>query len=180
MVVDTPVKGSVTTYLVCLKCLVSIFDRDFLVDFVCLPLRGLDVILGINWLEHNHVHINYYDKSVRFSSLEEESFKLLSARQMLMLMKEDVQVFALVASMSVENQAIIGELKVVCEFPKVFPDEILDVPPKREVEFSIDLVLGKVNVVVDALSCKTLHMSAMIVNELELIEQFRDIAITFY
>src|SRR3954471_10339098 len=140
MVVDTLAKGLVTTSLVCLKCPVSIFDRDFLVDFVCLPLRGLDVILGMNWLEHNRVHINCYDKSVRFSSPEEESLELLSTRQFRLLMKEDVQVFALVASMSVENQAIIEELKVVCDFPKVFPDEIPDVLPEREVEFSIELV----------------------------------------
>src|SRR4051812_17114259 len=48
MVVDTPAKGSVTTSLVCLEFPVSIFDRDFLVDFVFFPLRGLDVILGMN------------------------------------------------------------------------------------------------------------------------------------
>jgi len=46
--------------------------------------------------------------------------------------------FSLTASLSVENQAVIDKLQVVCEFPEVFPD----VSPKREVEFSIDLVLG--------------------------------------
>ncbi|XP_058741884.1 uncharacterized protein LOC131614292 [Vicia villosa] len=112
MVIDTPAKGSVTTSLVCLKCPVSIFNKDFVVDFVCLLLRGLDVILGMNWLEYNHVHINCYDKSVRFSTPEEEGVKLLSARQLRLLMKEEVQVFALVASMSIENQAIIDELKM--------------------------------------------------------------------
>jgi len=48
MVVETPAKGLVTTSLVCLKCLLSIFDRDFVVDLVCLPLSGMDVILGMN------------------------------------------------------------------------------------------------------------------------------------
>ena len=80
MVVDTPAKGPVTTYFVCLKCPLSIFDRDFAVDLVCLLLRGLNVILGMNWLEHNCVHINCYDKSVRFSTPEEEEDSLLSAR----------------------------------------------------------------------------------------------------
>ncbi|XP_058781380.1 uncharacterized protein LOC131655548 [Vicia villosa] len=61
MVVDTPTKGSVTTSLVCLNCPLSIFDRDFVVDFVCLPLGGLDMILGMKWLEYNHVRINCYD-----------------------------------------------------------------------------------------------------------------------
>ena len=40
------------------------------------------------------------------------------------------------------NQAVIDKFQVVCKFPEVFPDEIPDVPPEREVEFSIDLVLG--------------------------------------
>ena len=82
MVVDTLAKGSVTTSFVCLKCPLSIFDGDFVVDLVCLPLRGLDVILGMNWLEHNYVHINCYNKSVRFSTPEEEDDSLLSARQL--------------------------------------------------------------------------------------------------
>ncbi|XP_058756089.1 uncharacterized protein LOC131629318 [Vicia villosa] len=68
---------------------------------------------------------------VRFSTPEEEGVELLSARQLRLLMKEEVQ--ALVASMSIENQAIIYELQVVREFPKVFPNEIPDVPPEREV-----------------------------------------------
>ncbi|XP_058768781.1 uncharacterized protein LOC131642558 [Vicia villosa] len=48
-----------------------------------------------------------HKQSVRFSSSEEEGVELLSARKLRLLVKEDVQVFALVASMSVENQAII-------------------------------------------------------------------------
>ena len=35
---------------------------------------------------------------------------------------------------------------MVCEFPEVFPDEIPDVPPEREVEFDIDLVHGTIPV----------------------------------
>ncbi|XP_058741626.1 uncharacterized protein LOC131614013 [Vicia villosa] len=123
MVVDTIAKGSVTTSL-------------------CLSLSGSDVILGMNWLEYNHVHINCYNKSVRFSTPEEEGASLLSARQLRQLMQEEAQVFSLMAPLSIENQAIIDELQVGHEFPKVFPDEIPDVPPEREVEFAIDLVSG--------------------------------------
>ena len=129
-----------TTYFVCLKCPLSIFDRDFAVDLVCLLLRGLDVILGMNWLEHNCVHINCHDKSVKFSTPEAEADGLLSARQLRRWMQEEARMFSLMASLSVETQAIIEELQVVCGFPEVFPDKIPDVPPKREVEFEIDLV----------------------------------------
>ena len=34
------------------------------------------------------------------------------------------------------------DIPVVCEFPDVFPDELLGFPPNRDVEFKIELVLG--------------------------------------
>ena len=44
----------------------------------------------------------------------------------------------------------------------------------KDYDFGLNYHPGKANVVADALSQKTLHMSAMMVKELELIEQFRD------
>ena len=55
MIIDTPVMGSVFTSVACLNCPFSIFSRDFRMNLVCLPLDQLDVILGMNWLEFNHV-----------------------------------------------------------------------------------------------------------------------------
>ena len=48
MVIDTPSSGSVTTLLVCRNCPIEIFGRGFGMDFVCLPLEQLDIILGMN------------------------------------------------------------------------------------------------------------------------------------
>jgi len=132
MVVETPAKGSVTTSLVCLRYPVSMFGRDFKIDLVCLPLIGMDVILGMNWLEYNHVHINCFSKSVYFSSAEEESgAELLSTKQLKQLERDGIMMFSLMASLSIENQVAIDKLQVVCEFPEVFPDEIPDVLPER-------------------------------------------------
>ncbi|XP_058741205.1 uncharacterized protein LOC131613564 [Vicia villosa] len=143
MVVDLAAKGSVTTSLVCSKCTLSVFDRDFILDLVCLPLSGLYVILGMNWLEHNYTHINCYDKSVRFSTpVEEGEAEFLSARKVKDLIKDEALMFSLMVSLSVGNQAVIDELQVVRDFPEVFPDEIPDVPPEREVEFATNLVPG--------------------------------------
>jgi len=38
MVIETPAKGSVTTSLVCSRCPLSMFGKDFEVDLVCLLL----------------------------------------------------------------------------------------------------------------------------------------------
>jgi len=119
------------------------FGRDFEIDLVCLPLIGMDVILGMNWLEYNHVHINCFSKSVYFSSTEEESgAEFLSTKQLKQLERDGMLMFSLMASLSIENQVMINKLQVVCDFLDVFRDEIPDVPPEREVEFSIDLVPG--------------------------------------
>ena len=47
----------------------------------------------------------------------------------------------------------------------------------KDYDFGLNYHQGKANVVVDVLSRKTLHMSAMRVKELELLEQFRDLSL---
>ena len=49
----------------------------------------------------------------------------------------------------------------------------------KDYDFGLNYHPGKANVVADALSQKTLHMSAMMVKELELIEQFRDMSLVY-
>lgn len=50
--------------------------------------------------------------------------------------------FVMFSSFSVESQTIVEMLLVVCEFLEVFPDDISDLPPEREVKFTIDLIPG--------------------------------------
>nr|KYP57328.1 Transposon Ty3-G Gag-Pol polyprotein [Cajanus cajan] len=45
----------------------------------------------------------------------------------------------------------------------------------KDCDFQLMYHLGKVNVVTDALSRKSIHMSGMMVKELELVEEFRDL-----
>lgn len=99
----------------------------------------------MNWLEFNCIHINFYDKTVLFSEyVEEEVSKFISASQLEELMKYEAQVFTMFAYLKLESKAIVDELPVVCQFLDVIPDDIIDLPLEREVEFSIELVPGTI------------------------------------
>ncbi|MCI74918.1 cellular nucleic acid-binding protein, partial [Trifolium medium] len=39
-----------------------------------------------------------------------------------------------------EEKSEVDALPVVYEFPDLFPDDISDLPPKREVEFAVDVL----------------------------------------
>jgi len=67
MVIDTPASGSVTTSLVCAKCPVNFGNVDFELDLVCLSLKHMDVIFGMDWMLSFGVSINCLTKSITFS-----------------------------------------------------------------------------------------------------------------
>ncbi|XP_050897967.1 uncharacterized protein LOC127104864 [Lathyrus oleraceus] len=132
MVIDTPTNGPVASSWVCLNFPLTIYGKSFGMDLVFLPWNQIDVILRMNWLEFNHIHINYFDKSMSFSEFDASDD----------LMKDEAEVFMILSSMKDESKSMIGKLPVVCDFPEVFLDDINDFPLEREVEFSIDLVPG--------------------------------------
>ena len=61
---STPPGKPVNTCHYCLRCHFQIDGRSFVVDLICLPLCGLDLILGMDWLSANHATINYFEKSI--------------------------------------------------------------------------------------------------------------------
>src|ERR1051325_6555168 len=48
----------------------------------------------------------------------------------------------LYSSTEAEGKAKSDGLPVVNEFPEVFPEDVSELPPEREVEFTIDLIPG--------------------------------------
>ncbi|XP_058766909.1 uncharacterized protein LOC131640525 [Vicia villosa] len=124
MIIDTPASGSVTTTFVCKGCPLTIFDKIFVMDLVCLPLHQIDVIIGMNWLEFNYVHINCYNNTSRFPKFGDNGeLMLLTAKQVSGFIRDEVVMFAMFASLPSDCEAASVELLVVCELPEVFPDD---------------------------------------------------------
>jgi hypothetical protein len=86
-------------------------------------------------------------------------------------LEERDEVFALFASLKMKGKSEVSELPVVCKFPDVFPEDVSELPPEREVEFTIDLIPGT-----SPVSMAPYRMSASELSELkkqleELIEK---------
>ena len=64
LIVSTHVGKPVKTCQCCLNCHFQIDGRSFVANLICLPLSGLDLILGMDWLSANHAIINCSKKSV--------------------------------------------------------------------------------------------------------------------
>ncbi|XP_016173291.1 uncharacterized protein LOC107615771 [Arachis ipaensis] len=57
---------AMVTRLGCPQVPFRIQQREFMHDLICLPMFGLDLILGLDWLSKNHVLLDCSEKSVQF------------------------------------------------------------------------------------------------------------------
>ncbi|XP_058766954.1 uncharacterized protein LOC131640584 [Vicia villosa] len=148
MVIGTAVDGSVEATQKCEDCVVTVDGRVFLVDLICLPLKRVDVVLGMDWLSANSVLINCKERAILVPAVEtapEDSMTTLleGTIHMINCLYDQENSFILFLAEDSNEQSSVSQIPVVCEFPGVFPEDITSLPPEREVEFSIDLVPGK-------------------------------------
>nr|KYP75957.1 Transposon Ty3-I Gag-Pol polyprotein [Cajanus cajan] len=94
----------------------------------------------MDWLSANRILIDCAKRRLIFPQVEEEL--LISAGQAESLLRDGAECCLLLVSLSVETERVIAEIDVVRDFVEVYPDEVPGLPPIREMEFSIDLVLG--------------------------------------
>jgi hypothetical protein len=102
----------------------------FTTDLTVLESTGIDVILGIYWLaEHNGM----VSCNPMFIQLEHPSGMKVRIEP------QSPKTATMLSNMSGKE---IEETPVVCEFPDVFPEELTELPPDRDVEFVIKLMPG--------------------------------------
>jgi hypothetical protein len=99
-------------------------------------LATVTVILGINWLDKCQAVISYDKRTVKLvSPLGEEVVTELVSPE---LKKGGCHLMAIDSKEADPLDAI----KVVSEFPNMFPKDLPGMPPERKVEFAIDLIPG--------------------------------------
>ncbi|XP_059630330.1 uncharacterized protein LOC132273386 [Cornus florida] len=114
-------------------------------------MTRFDVILGMDWLAFFHATVDYFRGRVTPSSLYG--------------IREWSRGDYFLASLLAEEENVVGESypAVVCDFLDVFPEDLTELPPYREVEFTIDLMPGEgrtseTSRVVITIACSTMEM----------------------
>jgi hypothetical protein len=104
----------------CSNVNLKIMGIDFMVDLVVLKSCGIDVILGMNCLVKYEGMISCARRAVALTSSQGNRVEV----SLNMLAKADAMVNQ-VEEKSLEN------IKVVCEYTDVFPEELPGVPPVK-------------------------------------------------
>jgi hypothetical protein len=115
----------------CFHVNLKIQGIDFLVNLVVLGSNGIDVILGCDWLKSCDRVIQCAKGTIMLTSPQGERIQVSTDKPT--NAKGETMVNHL-EEKSLEN------IKVVCEYPDVFPEELPGMPPDRDIEFSIELL----------------------------------------
>ena len=107
---------------------INLSGVEFLPDLVVLKSKGIDVILGMDWLSRHNGLIGCTDKVVQLTN--PEGVRVTCHTR---VSGSDPMVFSMEAKS-------LEEVPVVNEYLDVFPEELPGMPPDRDVEFVIDLV----------------------------------------
>jgi hypothetical protein len=113
---------------------IEIRGIDFPANLVVMGTQGLDVIIGMNWLYRNQATV-YCDKRTTklVSPIEKEVITKL-------YMPELEEGACHYLSVDDKEANLIEDIRIVSEFPDVFPEELLGMPPESKVEFAIELI----------------------------------------
>jgi hypothetical protein len=101
-----------------------------------LESKGIDIILGIDWLGKHKVLIDCAKKSVRLTTPDGKELEFVTE---LVVTAKGVANHAKVNQLDASQGS---EVPVVNEFPDVFHKELPGMPPDRDIEFVIDLKPG--------------------------------------
>jgi hypothetical protein len=125
-------KGPIEANYMTHKLTLTIMGREFCSTPIVLEESTIDLILGMSWLRKAKAVIYCAKGTVELTSSKGERFKV----------EITITASTRPAIYLVDGKFVGRNIRVVRDFPYVFPDELPGMPPDREVEFVIDLLLG--------------------------------------
>jgi hypothetical protein len=101
----------------------------FKANLIILHTKGLDVVLGMDWMSKYQGHIDCARKAITVTNsdgIQIDNIATMPSRNA--YYKKSV------------SGPTLDQVSVVCEYPDVFPEELPGMPPDRDIEFIIELI----------------------------------------
>jgi hypothetical protein len=128
--ISTP-GGRVATYQINRHVPIKLGSFIFKTTLLIMGLDNVDIILGTDWLLRHHAVIDVAARAIEIHSpLDDE----------ITLYLPDQGCTRSCAFTMIESP--VERIPVVCDYPDVFHDELLGMPPDRDIEFAIELQPG--------------------------------------
>jgi hypothetical protein len=130
MIVQIP-GSQVRAHLSCEGVPVVIHGVSFQANLIILGTKGLDVVLGMDWMSKYQGHIDCTRKSITVTNsdgIQIEHIATMPSR------KAYYKKFM--------SGLTLDQVSVVREYPNVFPEELPRMNPDRDIEFIIELIPG--------------------------------------
>jgi hypothetical protein len=121
--------GELRTTRSCPQTKLEIREISFLVELVILESSGIDVILGIDYLTKYDGVISCAKRMVTLTSPQGERIEV------------NVSMLAEAMVNQLEEKSL-EHIRIVCEYPHVFLEDLPGMPHDRDIEFSIELLPG--------------------------------------
>ncbi|GKC86822.1 putative reverse transcriptase domain-containing protein, partial [Tanacetum coccineum] len=123
----------VSTNTVLRSCTLVLLNHVFKIDLLPTRLGSFDVIVGMDWLSYHRAVIDCYEKIVRIPLLNGKILEVQGERP-----EKDPRSLACIKA----DEKKLDDIRVIRDFPEVFPDDLSGLPPVREIEFRIGLIPG--------------------------------------
>ncbi|GJX11263.1 putative reverse transcriptase domain-containing protein [Tanacetum coccineum] len=119
-------RNLVSTNTVIQGATLTLLNQPFEINLMPIKLGSFDVVIGMDWLSKYHARIICGEKVIHIP---------INGETLIIRVMEKKA-----------DEKRIEDIPVVREFPEVFPEDLPGLPPVRQVEFQIDLILGAVPV----------------------------------
>nr|AAO73216.1 retrotransposon protein, putative, Ty3-gypsy sub-class [Oryza sativa Japonica Group]AAP68408.1 putative polyprotein [Oryza sativa Japonica Group] len=121
---------------------IEIQRSPFLANLILLESKDLDVILGMDWLTKFKGVIDCANRTVTLTNEKGGTVVYkspVSPKQGVSLNQIEMGIPVVTKE---KNSRKLEDIPIICEYPEVFPKDLTTMPPKREIEFQIDLAPG--------------------------------------
>nr|GEX00893.1 putative reverse transcriptase domain-containing protein [Tanacetum cinerariifolium] len=128
----------VSTNTVLRGCTLALFSHMFKIDLLPTRLGSFNVIIGMDWLSYHRAVIVCYEKIFRIPLPNGEILEIHGER-----LEKDPKSLSCIKA----DEVRLDDIRTICDFPEVFPDDLTGLPPVHEIEFRIDLIPSALPVV---------------------------------